>query len=253
MKEIAKKLKKFKKSQKTTPKVTFLLRCLCDNKKKCERKERDIMKQKRKLKKIFLVMMAFMLLWSGKGSVFAEGTMPAKGNDKYIGELRVETKAKKNESSGGGSSNGNGNQSNNPSGEGSFTKKDSQIEISSGNTLENEFELVNNVTNELSEEQKLLAETFEIQVNKQSEDSNMLPFDENLQNKDDSSKNITTKRIRLLTVEDLDGNALSGARYTLAKRVNDVYEEIAEKTDFSVSKEGFELGELESGEYLLWS
>lgn len=70
-------------------------------------------------------------------------------------------------------------------------------------------------------------------------------------NTPESEKNMPTKRIRLLTVEDLDGNALSGARYTLEKRVNDVYEEIAEKTNFSVSKEGFDLGELESGEYRL--
>lgn len=179
--------------------------------------------------------------------------IPCKENDKYIGELRVETKAKKNEPSGGegssngnenqpnkpsgeGSSNGNGNQSNKPlGGETSFTEKDSQIETSSGNTLENEFELVNNATNELSEEQKLLAETFEMQVNKQSEDSNMLSFDEKLQKKDDLSKENTTEK-NLSSEESNEEKEVKSFQITEQENTNDSEEMTEEENVGSHSK-----------------
>lgn len=60
-----------------------------------------------------------------------------------------------------------------------------------------------------------------------------------------------TQKIKLILVDEATGAKLEGAKFTLAKKVNDSYENMEGKTEITVSETGYDLGELNIGEYQL--
>lgn len=61
----------------------------------------------------------------------------------------------------------------------------------------------------------------------------------------------STQKIKLILVDEASGVRIKGAKFDLAEKVNDSYENMEGKTGITVPENGYDLGELNVGEYQL--
>lgn len=61
----------------------------------------------------------------------------------------------------------------------------------------------------------------------------------------------STQKIKLILVDEASGVRIEGAKFDLAEKVNDSYENMEGKTGITVPENGYDLGELNVGEYQL--